>query len=469
MSTANLNAKITADAKQFHKQMGRVKGKTKSIGISFGALGGMIGAALSVRALTGFISKLDEIGKHAKQLQITTDEFQRLKFAAERSGTTMATVETAFKKLSKMINDADRGMQSAKDAFSEVGVSMDMLKGKTPTEQFKLVAKALSLMTDKNKKAALSQELLSRGGMQLIPMFKDLNALYTEAETHGIINADTIKAAEELEDSFTNLKTSLSALVAESGVFEAMNEGLKLLTDTIQAMKKAEELNKNLKPTREVIGYKQEYAPGARTSITVPIYKDTAASAPSEKEQKDFAKQHAEKRKIAKESAAKDKAIKDNQAKAAEERAAKAKRIEEKKLSIVRLELAILEAKNTLGEKAFRLKKLELEMNEKIKNAENDKTKAILEQQLILKKTLLQKELGVKVDEVTGSTDTSTGKTSIEHDTGDRIKRIGGMLGGQGPVITRESPSEKKRNDLLIKNNRKLDALIDKTTDGKLG
>jgi hypothetical protein len=245
MAGPNLNAKISADAKQFNKTMKGIKSKTKGLSSSFRKLAAGISAYFSFRALTGLVEKLDGIGKGAKKLQITTDEFQQLSFAAERGGTDIATFDQAFKKMNKTINDAKRGLSTAIYAFDELGLSVEDFDGKTQTQKLQLVARSLSLMKDETRKAALSTELLARGGMALIPVIDDLDERMAEAKNRGLVSQEQIAAAEELSDKITNLKTSMLALVGNTGIVSFLDDiSSKLIQVTQETQKFISEIAK---------------------------------------------------------------------------------------------------------------------------------------------------------------------------------------------------------------------------------
>jgi len=466
----NLNAKITADARHFNKTMNKVKGRTRSIGRSFAGLGATIGAALSIRAISGFITKLDDIGKHAKRMQITTDEFQQLSFAAERGGADITAFETAFKKMNKTINDVKRGLSTAKMAFNELGISIDDLEGKSQVEKMMIITNALNLMEDQTRKSALATEILARSGLNLLPVIGDLKERMQEAKDIGLIDADTIKSAEELKDSFTKIKQSLSALVADSGVFQKMNEGLKELLATIKDMKEGEKILEKLekagkvKKRYEQVGTRRIFSP-VGGSYAVPIMKevyDFEATRGTE-ELKNFIKKRKKLVVKADQDIQKNKEIKAKQKAVISDVETKKAATEEKKLSSLKLQNALLNAQKTLSEDNYKRKKLELEMLDKINKAETEKAKTLLKQQYILKKQLLEKEL--------------TGKDVKEKDikdiggvdknvASDRIKRIGGIIGGESAGgLKIESPSDKKRNKLLIDNNIKLDKITDAVKD----
>ena len=509
MSDVNLNTKIMADAKNFFSTTKKVKAKTKSIGKTFAKLGGAIGAALTVRALDNFIGKLDDIGKHAKRMQVSTDEYQKFSFAAERSGADIANVEAAMKKLNKMINDGNRGLSTAKMAFDELGISFEHLDTLSEADKLKTVAEALDLMTNKGKKATLSQELLARGGLALIPMFKDLNSLFDEASKKGIIDEKSIKAAEELKDMMTNLKYSITSFVTETGLVTFLAEAASGMADLSKEAKKfldeilnmgnvadlskleggkgpglnkgywqtyGEELSDLVtfgyaKNFRKAMGEGEGFTLPSATSGDLSRHKagrmSAGATAEAEIQQEKTKQSKIEeikKKQAEAELARAQKTQEANNKKAATEAAT-----EEKKLAGLNLQLALLKARNELDDQAFARKKLDLEMTHKINNAETEKEKIILKQQQALQETLLKKDqIGEDLDNFFGDIDdmdTSKKKEpSMRFEGGDMTDRlvcIGGILGGQGAGATiQETPSEKQRNELLKINNNKMDNLI---------
>lgn len=180
-------------------------------------------AALAVGAALAFASKLkdfaseiatmgDHIGKGAKQLGLTTDEFQRLDHALKISGTGIDEQAGAFRRFAKTARDANSGVKLAKDAFDRLGVSVVDGLGDFKDTRTLLgdVATAFKGLTSDVERSAVAQDLFGRSGAKMMP-FLDLGeegiaALGDEVQRlGGVMASDGVQRAEEMKDSLERL------------------------------------------------------------------------------------------------------------------------------------------------------------------------------------------------------------------------------------------------------------------------
>jgi hypothetical protein len=257
MPRAELEARFTANSKQFQKEMGKVKKSTSKLGKSLAGLGGLVAGALSIRAMGSFIDKLDKIGKTADRIGITTDAMQKLSYAASITGSDIGAVERAFKRMSVVMFDAKQGSKTSLDAFKELGISFDDLKDKSPSEQFEFLIQKLGGVEDHTMKLALAQKFLGRSGAELIPFFEQYQKLSGEiSASGGIINEETIRAAEKFNDSWTRITTSLQAFVANSGILDYiadLAENLANMSSTLNEIEKSKILAKKMGATGSLV------------------------------------------------------------------------------------------------------------------------------------------------------------------------------------------------------------------------
>ena len=267
-----LEFQVGANSRRYKREMGRVKGIAKSTGAQVAAsLGVGLSTAAAVAGITMLVNKLDDIGKHAKRIGVSTDFFQKMAYAAERSGTSISSVETAMKKLFMNTRDLSLGLQTAKDTFGDLGVTMEDLKGKTPEQQFLLVLDAVNKVGDESEKRGLALKAFGRAGLELMPMLNDYAALADKLESSGnIINEDEIRSAEELKDAITDLTTAVTAMVTNSGLVTWLTnvaKGIEAISTNAEKIKKMGGVEKQVQD-----GYK--LTPGAGGIMRrVPKYK----------------------------------------------------------------------------------------------------------------------------------------------------------------------------------------------------
>lgn len=181
------------------------------------AIGGAVVAATSKVAEYG-----DEIDKNSQKMQVSAEQYQKLAFAAERSGTSIETLANANKKLQK--SDFSGNMYDA--------------------------VKSVASINDASERAAKSVELFgSKAGQEMLPLLNSgaegVQALYDEIESlGGIMSDDAVKAAAAYQDSLTNLQTAFSGfknrLTADflPGITSVMDGVAKIISGDMESGKK---------------------------------------------------------------------------------------------------------------------------------------------------------------------------------------------------------------------------------------
>jgi len=189
---------------------------------------GAIGVAFAARTAWQGIKQLtdygDDIGKQAKRIGVTTDAWQKLSFAARRTGSDQSELETGLRRMSSTIYDAGRGVKESVEALDKLGLKYDDLANKRPDEQFALLGDALNKVSDATTKSALAQDVFGRSGTKLIPMLSEYRDLAKELQQKGgIISDKNIKAAEQFKDSMENIKSAAMAFVSNTGLLQYLN------------------------------------------------------------------------------------------------------------------------------------------------------------------------------------------------------------------------------------------------------
>ena len=182
ITAEQLNVILSAKDKQFAKAMNdnakRVerfsKRSQKSLSKttnSFKKLTGVLGglaAGLSVGLLVSktkqAISVLDEIGKTADNLGLTTSALQELRTIAESSGMTFEEFTKGFARFSVAVGEAATGTGEAVQAFKTLGISLTTSSGATrQTEDlFNELADAMSNFENAADRANIMADLFGQ-------------------------------------------------------------------------------------------------------------------------------------------------------------------------------------------------------------------------------------------------------------------------------------------------------------------
>ena len=130
--------RLTAGLRAAQRRLQAFGAGVRSIGMRIAAIGvaGLAPLAASVKA---FSDTGDALDKMSQRTGLSVETLSELGFAAEQSGADLETLEKGVRTLQRTINDADRGLSTAKDALNDLRLSAEQLRGLTQEEQFKLV------------------------------------------------------------------------------------------------------------------------------------------------------------------------------------------------------------------------------------------------------------------------------------------------------------------------------------------
>ena len=188
----------TADAnKSISKTSDEAEGLGKKLASGVATAGkwaaGVVGGAAAVggamlKAAKDTSEELDAIDKASQRMKMGAESYQELAYAAKLSGVEMSTLEKAAKKL----EGTDLSMEDALDQIYALG-----------TEE---------------ERAAKAAELFGESvAYQMTPLLnasaEEMSAMKQEAHDLGLVmSEDTVKNGAELNDMFTKVEESVSAL-----------------------------------------------------------------------------------------------------------------------------------------------------------------------------------------------------------------------------------------------------------------
>ena len=184
---------------------------------------------------------VDEIGKLATALSVSTDALQEWNAFAVTSGGSSADVAASLRRLSKGMSDAARGSAVQVAVFEKLGVQYQNADGslRKLDDTFIDVAAALGGLTNNSERLALAQETLGRGALKLLPGFKATTEemreqLKASGELAGLFSEDFIRSAEEYNDQMFFVRQQWS--VFKSDIAMQFLPTLKAMADmTIRA------------------------------------------------------------------------------------------------------------------------------------------------------------------------------------------------------------------------------------------
>ena len=152
-----------------------------AVGLAAAAVGAAaVGAGLkNAFDVGGNLNDLSaQTGVAIKDLAILQQAFDNAGIGAEKVGPSMA-------KMQKAISEAATGSESAQEKFSQIGLSMEQLKGKSATEQLKLVGDAINKLESPAQRTQAAMDVFGRSGASMLAMFSDSEALASAASMLG--------------------------------------------------------------------------------------------------------------------------------------------------------------------------------------------------------------------------------------------------------------------------------------------
>ena len=202
----------------FDKIGGMFSSMLSPLGFGLGGLG-------AATVFTTIVNRLDDIGKASSSMGVSAEYFQKMRYAAERTGSEITQVSEAFGKVLAQVGKLMSGDAGAKSIFASMGLSKDDLAGLSPEQTFDRVNRAIAAIGNEQEKNAVKSLLYGESFLKLNNFLKDYIELGDEAKSRGMIIDDkTIKAAEGLKDAMTNAGTAFMAALAGSGAVEWLND-----------------------------------------------------------------------------------------------------------------------------------------------------------------------------------------------------------------------------------------------------
>lgn len=159
----------------------------------------------------------------ARASQITGASTQTLgvfRKTADDLGVSSEAVDKGFIKLSRSLLAFQQGSQQAAKNFQQLGLTQKDFVGLNTDQKIQLVTNRLGSMADSTTKAALAQQLLGKGGAELIPVLNELAG-------EGFEKA---RASAERFGLLLDSDTAASLLLAKKGLSDLADVGKGIAT-----------------------------------------------------------------------------------------------------------------------------------------------------------------------------------------------------------------------------------------------
>lgn len=254
----SLDVKFKATDSGFTSTVSKVKGSVKSMDDSVAktatsvktSFGSMVkaGAALAIgfgaikvaaNAIAGTFATFKEaldLGGELNDLSSRTGEtagnLTILRRAFDNAGAGADKVGPAINRMQKFMVESTEGITANLDTLTKLKLSFDQLKGKTPTEQMQMLAKAILEMPDPAQQATAAIQVFGRAGGELIPLFSNFSGEIEKAVVQlGDMPGVMDRANEQFDAISDNLLVAKGKAVEfAAGFLEQVAPAIELVT-----------------------------------------------------------------------------------------------------------------------------------------------------------------------------------------------------------------------------------------------
>jgi hypothetical protein len=218
-SLKNLESNTKSSAEGFGNSFTGMAGAVAVGELAVKAFTGVVNAGFAAarNVIQGFGEALD-LGGRLSDLSASTGETAGkllvLERAFDNSGIGAEKVGSSIAKMQKNIEDARDGSGTAASAFAMMGVRVEELEGKLPTEQFKILSSGIQSIDDPTQRAAAAMGVFGKSGAELLPLLTNLDGELGEAR-------DTVGSMAEIMDR-------------RSSVFDAVGDRFKTIGEKVR-------------------------------------------------------------------------------------------------------------------------------------------------------------------------------------------------------------------------------------------
>jgi hypothetical protein len=223
-------AEVTRGFGNFDGILGRLPGSLGSVAAALGPLGvgfGLVtvGLGTAAAAMWTFAKETGELAEAqlnmAERTGMTVKEVGLFSAVAQNAGVNAEAFTGTMRTLSHALSENSEEGKKAKKALGELGIDARNQFGglKGTADLFLEIGDAMQRIEDPAKRARLAVDLLGRGGLELLPVFRsNLREAVKEVEGLGVaFDESGAKSAARFDDALDRLMTRLGALRREAG------------------------------------------------------------------------------------------------------------------------------------------------------------------------------------------------------------------------------------------------------------
>lgn len=207
--------------KNFDKVQKAVKTTIKVIGAIAGAITTAAGAITALSTSTiNFTGAVDDA---AKQLQITTDQYQEWDWIMKQIGADSSSLDMAFRQIATVMSNVSEGNKDAIKSLQDLGIEYKSFGQLNASEQLDTLVAAFQRLENGTDKTRLAQEIFgNRVYQQLMPILNDaegsVDSMKQEIRDLGLVmDSASISVGEKLGDKLEYMKGTVKQLAYNYG------------------------------------------------------------------------------------------------------------------------------------------------------------------------------------------------------------------------------------------------------------
>jgi hypothetical protein len=227
MAMPTVKVKIGADTDELNQGLAKATRNMRSFAtgaaknLAKGALAVGAAAAVAGTALLAFgraqANVIDKNMKLARSLGLTHNEFIAMSQVANEAGVSTEKLSGMLGIMQRNIIELGKGTQVQSDAFGRLGVSMEDMEGKSPADQFAIIADQLNKIGDPATRTATAMDVLGRSGRGAINMLDGYSQKVADAaafqEKFGLAVSDfDAQSIENANDAFGRVWEAMKGL-----------------------------------------------------------------------------------------------------------------------------------------------------------------------------------------------------------------------------------------------------------------
>lgn len=149
----------------------------------------LLGAATGALAAGGLLAQanasrlaIDANAKLARNLNTSVAEVQKLRLVSKLTGTPIEDLSSGILRLTRYVGDAQKGSKQARETFSRLGLSWELLARASPVDRFRLVIAKVGEMASQTQRASVLNAIFEERWQRLGNVLENGESAFKRAD-----------------------------------------------------------------------------------------------------------------------------------------------------------------------------------------------------------------------------------------------------------------------------------------------